>query len=218
MANAYYPIFANLNGRRCVIVGGGLVAQRKVITLLRFGARVKVVSPTVTKRLAAAVRRGAVTHVARRFRSHDLQGAWLVYAATDDHRINELVFRTATRRRILTNVVDQTPLCSFIAPSIVKRGDLVMAVSTGGASPTLAKLLRRALERLVGRDYAAMARLLESLRGVAKRALPRYDDRKHYFSRLVSGQVFRLVRRGRPRDARQAALKLLQRLGTNGFS
>lgn len=186
-----------------------MVAQRKVTTLLRFGAQVIAVSPRVTQRLLRYAKRGRITHFARRFRPSDLRGAWLVYAATDDHQLNELVYRTATRRRIFTNVVDQTALCSFIAPSIAKQGDLVIAVSTGGSSPTLAKLLRRDLEHVVGSDYATMLRLLERLRPVAKQRLPRYDDRKRYFSELVNGRVFRLVRRGQVRQARQEALALL---------
>lgn len=215
-SRVYYPLFADVKNRRCVVVGGGLVAQRKVTTLLRFGAKVTVVSPEATNRLAAYARQGTIMLVARRFRPGDLRGAWLVYAATDDQRINELVSRAATRQRVFANVVDQQPLCSFIAPSIAKRGHVVIAVSTGGASPTLAKVIRRELEGTIGRDYAAMGRLLESLREVAKRRLPSYDGRKRYFSRLVSGRVFRLVRRGQPRVARQEALRLLSTFAKNG--
>ncbi len=186
-----------------------MVAQRKVTTLLRFGARVTVVSPHVTQRLSRYAKQGRINHLARRFRPSDLRGAWLVYAATDDRQLNELVYRTATRQRIFTNVVDQAALCSFIAPSIAKRGEVVIAVSTGGASPTLAKLLRRDLERLIGSDYATMLRLLERLRPAAKQRLPRYGDRKRYFSQLVNGRVFQLVRRGRVGEARRVALALL---------
>lgn len=212
-ANVYYPLFADLRGRRCVVIGGGLVAQRKVTTLLRFGARVTVISPSLTRRLAACAKRGTITRVARRFRPADLRGAWLVYAATDDHPTNEEVFRAASRQRIFTNVVDQPPLCSFIAPAIVKRGEIVIAISTGGGSPTLAKTLRRELERTIGCDYAAMLRLLQGLRGAAKRHLPGYRDRKQYFRRLIEGRVFRLVRQGQPQAARRAAIKLLRNGG-----
>jgi len=208
---AYYPLFADLQGRRCLVVGGGLVAQRKVTTLLDYGASVVVVSPTVTRRLAAYGREGKVRYIARRFRPTDVRGAWLVYAATDEEAINRQVFRTATRARVLTNVVDQKPLCSFIAPSIVKRGDLVIAISTGGASPALAKKLRRDLSRLIGQDYARMLRLLKGLRPIAKQRLPSYGERKRYFDSLVAGRVFRLVRQGRPGAAHRTALVLLDR-------
>ncbi|MBI3087485.1 MAG: bifunctional precorrin-2 dehydrogenase/sirohydrochlorin ferrochelatase [Candidatus Omnitrophica bacterium] len=213
---AYYPLFADLRGRRCLVVGGGPVAQRKVTTLLSYGAQVTVVSPDVTGRLAASARRGTIRHVARRFRPPDLNGAWLAFAATDDERINEAVSRHATARRIFTNVVDQKPLCSFIAPAIARRGGLVLAVSTGGGSPALAKQLRSDLARTLGTDYARMLRLLKSLRASAKQRLPAYQDRKRYFDRLVAGRVFDLIRRGRTASARREALALLARAAGNG--
>ena len=208
---AYYPLFADLRGRCCVVIGGGLIAQRKVTTLLDYGASVTVVSPTITRRLAAYVRQGTIRYAARRFRPADLREAWLVYGATDDARINALVVRAARARRIFTNIVDQTPLCSFIAPAIFKRGSLTVAVSTAGASPSLAKRLRSELGRRVGAAYAPMLRLLAGLRGVAKETLPSYRDRKRYFDALVHGRVFRLVQQGKPQAARREALAALSR-------
>lgn len=207
----YYPLFADLKGRRCVVVGGGPIAQRKVAALRRFGAVVDVVSPSATPRLARLARRKAIKWRARRFMPLDLAGAWLVYAATDDQAVNARVFREATRRRIFTNVVDQKLLCSFIAPAVVRRGELMIAISTGGASPTLAKRLRRELDRLVGADYARALRLLGSLRETARRRLPEYRDRQRYFDRLIAGPVFRQARAGRTAQARRAALALLAR-------
>lgn len=215
-AHAYYPIFTDLHGRRCVVIGGGMVAQRKVTTLLGYGARISVISPRVTHRLLTYVREGTIRYLARPFRPADLRGAWLVYAATNDQRINEQVYRVATRSRIFTNVVDQKPLCSFIAPAIVKRGDLVIAISTGGGSPSLAKRLRRELGESIGSDYARMLRLLGGLRGVAKRRLPSYRDRKGYFDHLIGGRIFALVRAGKPTEARREALTLLERAARNG--
>lgn len=208
--SAYYPLFADLRGRRCVVVGGGIVAQRKVTTLLRFGAKVTVISPVATQRLKRYAHRHTIRYVPRRFKACDVEGAWLVYAATNDETINQAVFREASRHRIFTNVVDQVPLCSFIAPAIMKRGELVIAISTGGASPTVAKRLRREFERTIGAEYAELLRLLNSLRGVAKRKLPSYDDRKRYFDRLVRGRTFAFVRRGNTVAARRAALSLLE--------
>ena len=210
-SQTYYPIFADLHGRRCVVVGGGMVAQRKVTTLLQYGADITVVSPTATRRLRMYARQGTMRYLARQFRPADLRGAWLVYAATADHRINTLVSRCATRLRIFANVVDRTPLCSFIAPAIMKRGELVIAISTGGASPALAKQVRRTLNALIGSGYAPMLRLLKMLRGLAKRRLPSAHDRKQYFDQLVGGRVFELVRAGRPSAARREALLLLER-------
>ena len=205
----YYPLFADLRGCRCLVIGGGMVAQRKVTALLGYGAQVTVISPTVTARLAAYARRGKIRHVARRFQPSDVEAAWLVYAATDDQAINERVFRTARRLRIFTNVVDQPALCSFIAPAVFRRGPMTVAVSTGGASPSLAKKVRDDLKLMVGADYVPMLRLLAGLREAAKRALPSYADRKRYFDRLVHGNVFRLLRSGKRRQARREALALL---------
>jgi len=207
----YYPMFADLAGRRCIVVGGGLIAQRKVTTLLGYGARVTVVSPTVTRRLTASARRGTIRHLARRFRPTDLRGTWLVCAATDEQRVNELVSRAAGARRIFANVVDQTALCSFIAPSIFRRGGLTVAVSTGGGSPALAKKVRRKLQRAIGSEYVPMLRLLTALRGEAQRRLPAFRDRKRYFDELVQGRVFGLVQAGKQRAARREALALLER-------
>ena len=208
---AYYPMFADLNGRDCVVVGGGLIAQRKVATLLRYGARITLVSPTATDRLRRYARAEKIRYIARRFRPSDVRDAWLVYASTDDQAINELVYRTATRRRIFTNVVDQKPLCSFIAPALFTRGPLTIAVSTGGASPTIAKRLREELKRSVSVEYVPMLRLLSSLRGIAKRRLPKYQDRKRYFDQLVQGQVFELTKAGKQVEAKRTALALLER-------
>jgi len=210
----YYPLFADLNGRSCLVVGGGLVAQRKVTTLLLYGARVTVVSPAVTRRIAAYARQGKVRHRARRFRPADIRDAWLVYAATDDREINRQVYRSARRRRVFANVVDQTPLCSFIAPAIARRGPLTVAVSTGGSSPSLAKKLRSELRARLGAEYGAILRLLTGLRGIAKKKLPSYRDRKRYFDRLVNGRVFTLTRDGRAGAARKEALALLDRLAS----
>ena len=206
---AYYPLFADLNGRPCLVVGGGLVAQRKVTTLLGYGAVVTVVSPTVTRRLQAYARGGRIRHIKRRVRPSDLRGAWLAYAATDDPAINRLVHRAGLREHVFTNVVDQTPLCTFIAPAIARRGAVAVAVSTGGGSPSLAKQLRSRIGELIGSDYAPMLTLLAGLRGVAKRKLPTYQDRKRYFDALVRGRVFQLVRAGDRRAARHEALRLL---------
>lgn len=209
MTKTYYPLCADLTGRRCVVVGGGLIAQRKITTLLAYGAKVTVVSPTATRQLKRYARQGKIHYIPRRFRPANLRGAWLVYAATDERAINALVYRTAERLRIFTNVVDQKPLCSFIAPAIFKRGPLTIAVSTGGASPSLAKKLRQELGRRVGADYGSMLKLLSGLRGIAKQKLPSYRDRKRYFDRVVNSRVFALTRAGKPAAARRAALRLL---------
>ena len=207
----YYPLFADLNGRACVVIGGGIIAQRKVTTLLRYGASVTVISPEITPRLSVYAKQGRIRYCRRRFKPSDLRGAWLVYASTNDEKINQRVFKTAEKRHIFANVVDQKPLCSFIAPAIVKRGPLTIAVSTGGASPSLAKKLKRELDATIGNQYAPALKLLERLRGIAKKRLPAYSDRKIYFDELVHGPVLAMTRAGRYSRARRQALAVLDR-------
>ena len=180
----YYPLFADLRGRRCVVIGAGPIAERKAFALLRCGARVTLVGPSVTRRLARAIRQQRLRHVARRFRAADVRGAWLAIAATDDPVVNASVVRAAGRRQILTNVVDQPAHCSFIAPAILRHGRLAIAISTGGASPSLAKRIRRDLAQRVRREYAPALRLLAALRPIVRQTLPSYGARKRYFDRL----------------------------------
>lgn len=161
----YYPAFLDLQGTPCVVVGGGGVAWRKAKSLLACGARVTVVSPEVVHPLAALARRGRITWCRRRFRGSDLNRAFLVIAATDDQGVNRAVSARARARRRLVNVVDQPALCTFILPSVMSRGALTMAISTGGASPALSKWLRRDLAARYG---AWAPRLLERMR--ARRA------------------------------------------------
>lgn len=219
LARDYYPLFADLNNRRCVVIGGGMIAQRKATTLLNYGASVTVVSPSVTGRLAAYARQGRVRTIKRCFQPADLRGAWLVYASTNDEKINQQVFKTAEKLHIFANVVDQKPLCSFIAPAIVKRGALTIAVSTGGASPSLAKKLKRELDATIGNQYGPALKLLESLRGIARKRLPVYNDRKAYFDELVHGPVYKRASSGAYAKARRDALAILDRharIKTNG--
>ena len=160
----FYPLFLELQDRPCLVIGGGRVAFRKAAALLSCGARVTVVGPALSsglKRLAAGRK---VRWKARRFEARDLNGMGLVIAATDDQRVNEWAAREARRRHLWINVVDQPALCSFILPSVVRRGKLVLAISTGGASPALAKWIRRDLEK----RYAGFGRLLDRMAAVRR--------------------------------------------------
>jgi len=138
----YYPVFLDLRGTPCVVVGGGAVAWRKAKALVGCGARVTVVSPSGVPPLAKLKRQRRIRWLRRRIQARDLREAFLVVAATDDQAVNRMVFREARRRRRLVNVVDQPALCSFIVPSVVRRGALTIAISTGGASPALSRWMR----------------------------------------------------------------------------
>src|SRR5258706_1573858 len=149
-----FPVSLRIDGARCLVVGGGPVALRKARSLLKAGARVTVVSPE----LAPAFGRLAVHAARRRFRADDVRGAFLAIAATDDPDVNRAVHRACVRRGVLVNVVDVPKLCTFTAPSIVRRGPVTLAISTGGGSPALAKELRKDLERLYPQALGRFAR------------------------------------------------------------
>lgn len=155
-----HPVFLGLAGEPVVVIGGGEVAERKVTSLLESGARVTVVAPAVTPEVAGLAAVGAVRLHRRRYTPGDLAGCRLAYAATDDPAVNRAVRAEATERGVWLNVADQPELCDFLAPAVVRRGDLTLAVSTNGASPALARRIREALERRFGPEYAdALARL-----------------------------------------------------------
>jgi precorrin-2 dehydrogenase/sirohydrochlorin ferrochelatase len=155
----YYSVCLHLQGRTCVVIGGGEVARRKVEALLQAGAKVTVIAPGVT----SAMPDGAEIRL-RDFQSSDLDGAWLVFAATNDQTVNALVASEGERRHLWVNVVDDPTLCTMIIPSVVKRGALRIAISTSGASPTLARKLRRELEINYGAEYGLLVALLWRLR------------------------------------------------------
>lgn len=160
----YYPILLDLNGKLCVVVGGGRVAERKVRSLLQVGALVKVISPQLTHSLSCLKEKGKIIHCQRSFRSGDLHKAFLAIAATDDRRANERVFGQALNRKIPVNVVDDPAHSSFIVPSLVQKGDLLIAISTSGQSPALARALRQKLQKEIGAEYIYLLKLLGAVR------------------------------------------------------
>ncbi len=205
----YYPVYLDLTSRPCLVVGGGLIAQRKIASFMDAGAVVTIVSPSVTRRIQRWADKKKIRHIARAFRASDMRGMWLVCAATDDAPVNASVFAQASRRRVFANVVDKPALCSFIAPAIVRRGAVTIAISTGGQSPALAKKLRKDLGGAVGPEYGAMLRLIRGLRPLAKQQLPTHQKRKAYFDALLEGPVFNLMRAGQSQQARREARRLL---------
>ncbi len=163
---AYIPIFCNLNGKSVVVIGGGNVAERKIRGLLKAGAQVTLISPETTDSLGKMVQEGLIRHISRAFRPGDLDGAWLVIAATSDRSVQDAVFQEAQARRIFCNVVDEPRVCSFIVPSMVRRDELCLAISTGGLSPALAKALRKEFEKRLGPEWGTFVSLLGKLRNL----------------------------------------------------
>ncbi|RUM87535.1 MAG: bifunctional precorrin-2 dehydrogenase/sirohydrochlorin ferrochelatase [Thermodesulfatator sp.] len=164
--HSYLPIFCDIRGKSVVVIGGGRVAERKIKNLLDAGARVTVISPETTSNLSDMIRQGLVNHRCRNYVPGDLDGAWLVIAATDDKKVQDAVFQESQERQIFCNVVDEPRVCSFIVPSTVRRNELCFAVSTGGKSPALAKALRKRLERQFGPEWGTFVSLLGRLRNI----------------------------------------------------
>jgi precorrin-2 dehydrogenase len=160
----YYPIALAMAGRPCVVIGGGPVAEGKVEDLLAVGARVTVVSPVVTERLASLVRAGQITHQARAYGSGDLEGCQIAFVAVGDSAVAEQVALEARKRGVWVNTADDPPFCDFILPSVLRRGRLAIAVSTGGASPALARAIREELEERITDDYGLLVELVADVR------------------------------------------------------
>ena len=177
-----------LKGRPCLVVGGGEIGLEKVEGLLACGADVTLVSPDAVPVLAELADEGSIRWERREYRAADLDGAFLAVAATGSTDVNIAVYEDAERRQMLVNVVDVPPLCNFILPAIVRTGPLAIAISTAGASPALAKRLKREIAESFGEPYARLALILNEARGWAKAMLPTYQDRKVFFESIVNGE------------------------------
>ena len=161
---AYYPVFLNVRGKKCVVIGGGDVALRKVKVLLEHGAGVEVISPDLCPELAKLAESGKIRAFIREYRAGNFKNAFIVIAATDNRGINQRVVAEARKRAVLVNVVDDAENSDFIVPSHLRRGELTIAVSTGGASPALARKIRSRLEKELGDEYALLASLISEAR------------------------------------------------------
>jgi siroheme synthase-like protein len=185
----FYIACLKLKGRRCLVVGGGEVGLEKVEGLLTCGGDVTLIAPEAHPVLREYAQEGSISWEQRRYAGEgDLEGAFLVIAASDDSEVNIGVFEDAEERAMLVNVVDVPPLCNFILPAIVRSGPLAIAISTAGASPALAKRMKREISELFGEDYARLAVILNGARGWAKATLPTYQDRKAFFEGIVNGE------------------------------
>jgi precorrin-2 dehydrogenase / sirohydrochlorin ferrochelatase len=166
----YFAAFLDLRGRRCLVVGGGEIGERKARALLLSGAEVTVVSPAMTRGLAALAALGRIADRRRTFRRSDLRNCALVVVATGDQGVDDAVAAMARRARVLVNVVDRPEQCDFILPSVLRRGELQIAVSTGGRSPSLAREIRRRLETLFGPEYGELIARTGEARRTARAA------------------------------------------------
>jgi precorrin-2 dehydrogenase / sirohydrochlorin ferrochelatase len=183
-----YIACLRLSDRRCLVVGAGPIGLEKVEGLLACGADVTLVAPEAVDELDGYAREGSIRWERREYRPDDLDGAFLVIAATSDTELNTGVYEDAEARAMLVNVVDVPPLCNFILPAIVRQGPLAIAISTAGASPALAKRMKREIGEAYGEPYARLAVILNDARDWAKSTLPTYQDRKEFFEGIVNGE------------------------------
>ena len=202
----YYPVYLNLRGRRCVIIGGGTVAEGKIARLLDSGAEICVVSPDATPGIRQFVADGSVRREERKYRDGDLEGAFIAIAATNVREVNRRIFKEANERGVMLNAVDDPPNCSFIAPSIVQRGPVTLAISTGGVSPALARKLRESLQSSDDLAWADLSSAMAVARSHLREAglLSTIDPQR--WQCCITPDLLVVAHEGREADAVEALL------------
>jgi precorrin-2 dehydrogenase len=185
----FYPVYLNLAGKRVLVVGGGEVAERKIESLLGTGATIVVVSPDATSRILLLATEKRVELHRRIYKTEDCAGANFVFSATDDAAVSEAVFNDAHAAGALVNTADQPPLCDFIMPAVVRRGDIAIAISTGGTSPGLAARLRQKIAKLIGPEYGQLAQLLARSRPQILKRIPDQAARKALQYRILDSDI-----------------------------
>lgn len=189
---SYFPVFLRLRGRPCLMVGGGKVATGKVVGLLKAGARVTVISPEITGHIQMRAEAGGLRHIKRCYQRGDLRGYFLAYAATGIANVDEQMAEEAQRNGVLLNVVDRPSLCGFISPAVLERGDLLIAISTGGKSPGFAKRIREQLENLVGPEYGQALEVVTAKREELKQSSLSLEERQRCLFELTRSTVLNL--------------------------
>jgi precorrin-2 dehydrogenase/sirohydrochlorin ferrochelatase len=189
----YYPVHLDIQNRDCLVVGGGSVGTRKVITLLDCGAKVTVISPVVSPQLRDFATSGSIKLSERRYRSGDLDGMFLVIGATDDEELNRQISNDADHLNTLCNIADRPEVCNFILPSIVQRDDLVITISTSGRSPAMAKKLRKTLESQFGEEYGVFLKLMGAIRKKLLSTSHEPEAHKPLFEQLIDADLIALI-------------------------
>ncbi len=206
----YFPVYLNLKGKRVVVIGGGEVAERKVISLIGTGASITVISPEVTPQLAELARANSIEVLKRPYRRGDCQSANLVLSATDNPGISMEVWNEANAAGILINTADQPDLCDFIMPAVVRRADLTVAISTGGTSPALAARLRQKISRMLGPEYERLLGLLAAARPEIRRRIAEERDRKALHYRILDSDVLSLLEKNDIEGAERCMKEIIE--------
>lgn len=207
-SSPYYPISLNVRGRKCVVIGGGQVALRKVRTLLEHGANVEVISPELCAGLGQLADKDSIHVLNRVYQEGDLTGAFITITATDDSSVNQQVIGEARRKAVMINVVDDADNSDFIAPSYLQRGDITIAVSTAGRSPALARKIRTVLEKEFTDEYAALAQLVSEVRDELKHQGIQVDG-EGWQQALQLDSLIELLRQGETEKARSTLISNL---------
>lgn len=197
---SYYPIFLELEGKTVLVVGGGSVARRKVETLLEYGAEVNIVSKELTPKLRELVEAGKIRQIGEEFLDRHLDNTFLAYAATDDMQLNHEISESARKKGVLINAVDQPADCDFIVPSIVRKGDLSIAVSTSGKSPALAKSIRKQLDLQFGNEYQTFLALMGRLRKEILSSGLSQEENSRIFHKIVNSGILNALAEDNPED------------------
>jgi siroheme synthase-like protein len=204
---SYYPIFLEMKDRRCVVIGGGAVAERRVEGLVAVGANVTVISPAITEGLRDLLTQGAIRHVAREYRAGDRAGYDLVFVATDNSEINAAVSSEARSLRIWVNSADDPDHCDFILPAVIRRGDLAVAVSTGGVSPAVTRAIREELDEYFQADYARFVQIAGEVRKELREKS--VSPGAGAWNRALQGDYRRLIKEGKSVQAKELLLETL---------
>ncbi len=205
----YYPVYLDIQNRKCLVVGGGVVGTRKVVTLMDCGANVTVVSLEVTKQLLQLADSNAIKLKKRSYRSSDLDGMFLVIGATNNEELNRQISKDAQHLNKLCNIADRPESCNFILPSFLNRGDLIVAISTSGKSPALARKIRKDLENEFGEEYAEFLRLMGAIR---QKLLSKNNDskaNKYLFEQLISRGLLEMVKKHKESEINSLLFEIL---------
>lgn len=196
----YYPIFLDVLNRKCLVVGGGCVGTRKVITLVECGAILTVVSPDASEKLVEMADNNLITLIKKPYQASDLDGMFLVFGTTDDEELNRQISVDAEKLNMLCNIADRPKVCNFILPAIVNRGDFVLAVSTSGKSPAFAKKFRKELEEQCGEEYAEFLRLMGAVRKKLLKQEHEPEVHKPLFEKLISSGLVEMIKNNKKEE------------------
>ncbi len=202
----YFPINLDLKGKKCLVIGGGRVSERRALSLLECEAQVTIISPRITPRLKSLLAKGKINYKGRAYKPEDVRGAYLVIASTDNHKLNRQIGNQAKKVGALANIVSDPGLSDFTVPGILRRGDLLVTISTSGASPALSKRLKIELENILGKEYEIFTDILRGIR-IKLLSLP-VQKRRHIYSQVAMSGIPKLLREKKYKRAERELMKI----------